>query len=53
MVQIIIISILFYLGTMVLFSLFLQGCTKNEKAFYERIEAEKVINNNNNFKTQL
>lgn len=41
MVQKIIIGILLYLGMMVIISLFLQGCTRNEKAFDERREAEK------------
>lgn len=52
MVQIIIVSILFYVGLMFLFSLFLQGCTRNEKAFNERREAEKYAQSHNSIKAQ-
>lgn len=36
-----IIGFLIYLGVLVLVSLFLQGCTKNEKAFEERLKMER------------
>ena len=52
MVQNIIIGILFYVGMMVLFSLFLQGWKKKKKAFNERREAEKYAQSYNDIKAQ-